>query len=250
MSGVFDLTGRVALVTGAGQGVGAGIARRLAAQGAAVAVNDIDPERAKQSAESIAKEGGRALACPFDVIDPEAVAAAVARIEDELGPVDILVNNAGVPPGMALAPFRTTAHDDWKPFIDLNVYGVLHCTRAVIDGMCTRGFGRVITISSGAGTGGAGIGVAAYGAAKGGGLAFSRNLALEVAREGVTVNGVALGLMNNVPEEAVASMARTVPAGRLGDPDDVGACCVYLASDEAAWMTGQTLQLNGGSITT
>ena len=108
----------------------------------------------------------------------------------------------------------------------------------------------MITISSGAGTSGVPIGVAAYGAGKGGGLGFMRNLALEVAQSGVTANSIALGLMNNVSEEMLPILTKTIPVGRAGDPDEIGACCVYLASDEAGWMTGQTIQLNGGSVTT
>ncbi len=247
---MFDLAGRVALVTGAGQGVGAGIARQLARQGAAVAINDRAEERARETAAAIRNAGGRAEPSPFDVTDFEAVTAGVAAVEAALGPVDVLVNNAGIPAGMGMTKFRDTGPLDWAPYVDVNLYGVLHCCKAVLDGMCDRGFGRIITISSGAGTAGTGIGVAAYGAGKGGGLGFMRNLALEVARDGVTANSVALGLMNNVPKEAVPMLAGTVPVGRLGDPDEVGACCVYLASNEAGWMTGQTLQLNGGSVTT
>ena len=247
---MFDLEGRVALVTGAGQNVGAGIARALAARGAAVAVNDLVPERAEAVAQEIAAADGRAVAAPFDVADLGAVQAAVATAETRLGPVDVLVNNAGVPAGMGMQRFVETGPEDWKPYLDLNLHGVLHCCKAVVAGMCERGFGRVITISSGAGTSGVGIGVAAYGAGKGGGLSFMRNLALEVAASGVTANSVALGLMNNVPEEAVPALAPTIPVKRLGSPEDVAACCVYLASNEAGWMTGQTIQLNGGSVTT
>ncbi len=149
-----------------------------------------------------------------------------------------------------MTKFRETEPADWGPYIDINLYGVMNCCKAVIDGMCERRFGRVITISSGAGTAGVGIGVSAYGAGKGGGLAFMRSLALEVASDGVTANSLALGLMNNVPEETVPGLAGSVPVGRLGSPDDIASCCVYLASDEASWMTGQTIQLNGGSVTT
>jgi len=247
---MFDLKGRVALVTGAGQGVGAGIARQLASQGAAVAVNDLEADRAAATVAAIADAGGRALGLAFDVSDYDSVVAGVEEIQAELGPIDVLVNNAGVPAGMGMTPFRETQPADWTAFIDINLYGVLNCCKAVIDRMCEQNFGRVITISSGAGTAGVGLGVSAYGAGQGGGLGFMRNLALEVARDGVTANSLALGLMNNVPEEAVPTLAGTVPAGRLGDPDEIGACCVYLASKEASWMTGQTLQLNGGSVTT
>ena len=247
---MFDLGGRVVLVTGAGQNVGAGIARQLAAQGAAVAVNDLMAERAQATVVEIEEAGGRAAAFPFDVGDWAAVQAGVKSAEAELGAIDILVNNAGVPAGMAMTKFRETEPADWGPYIDVNLYGVMNCCKAVVAGMCDRRFGRLITISSGAGTAGTGIGVSAYGAGKGGGAAFMRNLALEVAGDGVTANSLALGLMNNVPEEALPALAASIPAGRLGSPDDIAACCVYLASDEAGWMTGQTIQLNGGSVTT
>ncbi len=247
---MFDLGGRVALVTGAGQNVGAGIASQLAGQGAAVAVNDLMLDRAQATVAQITAASGRAAAFAFDVADWAAVQAGVKSAEAELGPIDILVNNAGVPAGMGMTKFRETEPADWGPYIDINLYGVMNCCKAVIDGMCERRFGRVITISSGAGTAGVGIGVSAYGAGKGGGLAFMRSLALEVASDGVTANSLALGLMNNVPEETVPSLAGSVPVGRLGSPDDIASCCVYLASDEASLMTGQTIQLNGGSVTT
>jgi 3-oxoacyl-[acyl-carrier protein] reductase len=244
---MFDLSGRVALVTGAGQNQGAGIARALAARGAAVAVNDLHAERA----ESVAKEiGGKARAAPFDVTGLAAVTAGVARVERELGPVDILVNNAGVPEGMAVAPFREMDPAAWRRYVDLNLYGVVNCCKAVIDGMCRRGFGRVVAISSGAGQTGLALGVSLYAAGKGGAIAFMRHLALETARFGVTANTLALGLMSNAGgAEVTAALAKTVPVGRLGTPEDVGAACVYLASNEAAWLTGQTIGLNGGNLT-
>jgi NAD(P)-dependent dehydrogenase (short-subunit alcohol dehydrogenase family) len=247
---VFDLTGRVALVTGAGQGVGAGIARSLASQGAAVGVNDLVLERARATADGIAGSGGKAAACAFDVGDTNAVTAGVAEIEAELGPLDILVNNAGVPPGMGVVKFRETRPADWKAYIDLNLYGVMNCCKAVVDGMCDRGWGRIITISSGAGTTGLNLGVSAYAAGKGGGISFMRHLALETAEFGVTANTLALGLIDNQADPSITEhLARTIPAGFCGQPEDIGPCCVYLASNEARWMTGQTIGLNGGSTT-
>jgi 3-oxoacyl-[acyl-carrier protein] reductase len=247
---MFDLSGRVALVTGAGQNQGAGIARALAAQGAAVAVNDLHGERAEAVAKQIATRGGRALAAPFDVTDLAAVGTGVERIARELGPIDVLVNNAGVPEGMGIAPFREMDPAAWRRYVDLNLYGVIHCCKAVIDGMCTSGFGRVITISSGAGQTGLALGVSLYAAGKGGAIAFMRHLALETARFGVTANTLALGLMSNAGgADVTAALAKTIPVGRLGTPEDVGAACVYLASNEAAWLTGQTIGLNGGNLT-
>ena len=247
---MFDLTGKVALVTGAGQNAGAGIAALLARQGASVAVNDLVEQRALETARLIAGDSGRAVAAPFDVTDAESVAAGIETVEERVGPVDILVNNAGVPPGMQLVRFREMDPAEWSRYVDLNLYGVLHCTRAVIDGMCERGWGRVITISSGAGQIGLSIGVALYGAGKGGAIAFMRHLALEVARSGVTANTLTLGMMENAAGSGQAeALAELVPVGRLGRPEDVGAAVVFLASEEAGWLTGQTIGLNGGWVT-
>ena len=241
---VFDLTDRTALVTGAGRGVGLGIARVLIDAGAHVYVNDLEPDRAMTAAADL---GERALALPFDVTDLEAVTTSLAAV----APVDVLVNNAGIPPSMRPLPFRQTTPDDWAPFLDVNIVGVLNCTRAVIDGMCERGHGRVITISSGSGTHGQNIGVSLYGAGKGGAISFMRHLALETARDGVTANTLALGLMEREdgPSEVTEKMARMIPVGRTGTPDDIGYAVTFLASDEAAWITGQTIAVNGGSTT-
>jgi 3-oxoacyl-[acyl-carrier protein] reductase len=245
---MFDLRGRTALVTGAGQNVGAGIARALAERGARVVVNDLRPERADAIAAELATGDMAAspMAAPFDVTDLDAVLAAVG----ELPAVDILVNNAGIAVDMALAPFRDADPASWAGPVRVNIDGVMNCCKAVIDGMCDRRWGRIITISSGAGTAGTRIGVTPYSAGKGGGLAFCRSLALEVARDGVTVNSLALGMMSRSDPAIDAELARSIPVGRPGTPDDVGAACVWLASDEAAWVTGQTIEINGGSITT
>jgi 3-oxoacyl-[acyl-carrier protein] reductase len=247
---MFDLSGKVALVTGAGQNVGAGIARALASRGAAVAINDLHAERAERVAKEIEAAGGRSVAAPFDVTSLEATQSGVAKVSSQLGPIDVLVNNAGVPDGMGLTRFRDYDPAQWARMIDLNLYGVLHCTRAVVDGMCSRRWGRIVTISSGAGQVGLPIGVSLYGAGKGGAIAFMRHLAIELARDGVTANTLALGLMSNAGDTAATkALAATVPLGRLGTPEDVGAAVVYLASPEASWITGQTIGLNGGSTT-
>lgn len=239
----FDLSGRQALVTGGGQGVGEGIVRALAAHGAAVAVNDLHADRAAAVADPIP----RAVAAPFDVTDGAAVADGVAAI----GAVDILVNNAGVPEGMGVGPFAEMDPSEWAKFVDLNLYGVLHCCHAVLGGMRERGWGRIVTISSGAGVTGINLGVSLYGASKGGAIAFMRHLAIENARAGITANCLALGLMDNkANREVTEQLARSVPVGRLGQPDDVGAAVVYLASEEAAWLTAQTINLDGGSLPT
>lgn len=248
---MFDLTGRTALVTGAGQGVGEGIAALLAEAGAAVAVNDLHEERARAVAAGIEAAGGRAIAAPFDVGAYSAVEAGIAAAEAEIGPLDILVNNAGIPESMGVQQFRESDPESWRPYIDVNLYGVMNCSRAVINGMADRGYGRIVTISSGAGTIGLSLGVSPYAAGKGGGLSFMRHLAIENARQGVTANTVAIGLIDNHQDPGVtAHMAKQVPVGRLGQPRDIASLCLYLASDEASWMTGQTIELNGGAVTT
>ena len=246
---MFDLTGKTALVTGAGQSVGAGIARALASQGCSVFVNDIVAERAEHVAAAIRATGGVASAAPFDVTDADAVRTGV----DRLGSLHILVNNAGNAGADAFAPkpFADMDPNEYARFLDVNLLGVMHCTRAVLDGMRAQRHGRIITISSGAGTSGSRMGISVYGAAKGGAISLMRHIAMENARNGVTANSLALGLMASADGgEFTAQLAKTVPAGRLGTPEDVGAACVWLASDEAAWVTGQTINIDGGSVTT
>jgi 3-oxoacyl-[acyl-carrier protein] reductase len=242
---VFDLTGRVAVVTGAGRGVGLGIARSLLARGAEVAINDLHEESAHEAAEQL---GGHAAA--FDVTDPNAVRTGLDAVSRALGPVDILVNNAGIPETMRAVHFADMSREEWAPYFDLNVYGSLNCIAEVLTGMRERRWGRIVQISSGAGRTGHGIGVSLYGASKSGIEGFIRHLALEVATDGVTANALALGRMDRPSDpDDTAGLGRSVPTGRLGTPADVGAAVVYLASVEAAWMTGQTVNLNGGAVT-
>ena len=242
---MFDLSGKTAVVTGAGQNVGAGIARLLAAQGAMVHVNDIVADRAQGTVDQISAAGGTATVASFDVTDYDAVTDAITSI----GVVDILVNNAGNggAEGMGLTQFRDSEPAGWMGAINVNLFGVLHCSRAVINGMCERGFGRVITISSGAGITGLRIGVSPYAAGKGGAIAFMRHLAMENARFGVTANSLALGLMQPENSGPVDALAKQIPVGRTGTPEDIGGACVYLASDEASWVTGQTIHIDGGA---
>ena len=247
---MFDLTGKTALVTGSGQGVGLGIARTLIDAGAIVYINDLVADRALAAANEL---GPNARPLPFDVANFADVEAAIAGAD----PIDILVNNAGIPPLMRAVKFRDLPRDEWGPYVDVNLYGVLNCVKAVLDGMCERNWGRIITISSGAGTQGLNIGVSIYGAGKGEGISFMRHIAIENAGDGVTANTLALGLMQRdepgISEDqrtVTAKIAKTVPAGRLGTGTDIGYACVYLASEEASWVTGQTIAINGGSATT
>ncbi len=241
--------GRVAFVTGAGRNVGAGIARALAARGLAVAVNDLHPERAEATASAIVASGGRAIPAPADVCEPDQVAAAFAHVAAVLGPVDVLVNNAGVPDGgVPLQSFRDMPVEHWDRYLRINLHAVLHCTKTVIDGMCERGYGRIVTIISEAGRLGVPPGLTLYAAGKAGAAGFSRVLAHEVGKFGVTVNCVSLGSMDNAPVRE--QVLKAMPTRRYGTPDDVGAAVAYLASPEAAWVTGQTLAVNGGYFTT
>lgn len=243
---MFDLTGKSSLVTGAGQSVGAGIAQCLAAQGSAVFVNDIVIERAERVAAHIRSAGGVASALSFDVTDARGVQSAIAAV----GPVDVLVNNAGNAGAHPFVPtqFVDMEPDDYARFLDVNLLGVMHCTRAVLAPMYTREWGRIITIASGAGTTGNRMGISAYGAAKGGAIAFMRHIAIETARRGVTANSLALGLMANTDGGSYTEqLAKTIPVGRLGTPADIGAACVWLASEEGGWVTGQTITIDGGS---
>ena len=245
---MFDLTGRVAVVTGAGRSVGAGIATALAGQGATVVVNDIVADRAAATADAIRLGGGHAAPAVFDVTDPTAVTDALAGV----GPIDILVNNAGNAGAHTFTPkpFHEMTPDEYARFIDVNLLGVFHCTRAVLGPMRDRGHGRIITVSSGAGLSGNRMGISIYGAAKGGAIAFMRHIAMESASRGITANTIALGLMaNTAGGDYTEQLARTIPVGRLGTPADVGAAAVWLASDEASWMTGKTITLDGGSLT-
>ena len=253
---MFDLSAHTALVTGAGQGMGAGIAMALARQGARVAVNDLDATRAAATVADIQASDGNAIAVVFDVTDIDAVEAGVRSATDAFdASIDVLVNNAGVPSDMALTAFVDMDPAAWRSYVDLNLYGSLHCIRAVLDGMRSNRWGRVIQISSGAGQTGIKMGISLYGASKSAIEGFVRHLSQEVASEGITVNALALGLMNNAVADGpdtpsvIESLSRTVPVGRLGTAEDVGAAVVFVASDEAGWLTGQTIQLNGGQTT-
>jgi NAD(P)-dependent dehydrogenase (short-subunit alcohol dehydrogenase family) len=247
------LEGRTALVTGGGRGVGAGIALALAENGAAVAVNDLHEERAAAVAEQLRGLGVEAMPVIFDITDYAAVERGVAEVESDLGPIDILVNNAGIPEGYWSGPFVESTHDNWEPFIQLNVYGQLNAVRVVLPGLLERGWGRVIQISSGAAARGlpAGVGESLYGASKSFMDGFLRHVALEIARTGVTFNAIAPGLMTAAAayasEETMAAVLANVPIGRLGDPREVGAAVAWLASEPAGYVTGQVIHVNGGS---
>ncbi|MBT2272030.1 SDR family NAD(P)-dependent oxidoreductase [Rhodococcus qingshengii] len=251
---MFELSGRTALVTGAGQSVGEGIAKVLARQGAAVVVNDLFSDRAEKVADEIMAEGHRAIAKGFDVTDYATTLDSIRAAEEVFGAhVDIVVNNAGIAEGRVTRPFREMNPEDWRAPIDLNIFGAMNCIKAVLDGMCDAGWGRIIQISSGSARTGQDINQTMYATGKSGIEGFIRHLAAETGKYGVTANIVALGLQANLTEkmtpEMIEQLLSGVPIGRLGDPEEAGAFCAYLASDEAGGMTGQTLDFNGGSQT-
>ena len=253
MSAMFSFEGRVALVTGAGQGVGECIADVLAKAGARVAVNDIVGERAEAVALRIRETGGRALAVAADVTDQARIRQAVEAARRELGPVDILVNNAGIPAtGMKLAEFADSSPAEWHAMVELNLYGVMLTTHAVLPDMQSRHYGRIVTIVSDAGRVGERYQVV-YAAAKAGAAGFSRALAKEVGRRGITCNCVALGSIANPRSsrdpDLLARQLKFYPVGRLGEPMDVAAAVAWLASEQASWVTGQTIPVNGGYST-
>jgi 3-oxoacyl-[acyl-carrier protein] reductase len=246
---VGELSGRTALITGAGQNVGAETARVLAARGATVGVNDLFPDRAERVVEEIRAAGGKAEAVVADVTDLEAVREAFGLF----GPIDVLVNNAGIPiTGISMKKFVDDDPAEWKAFVDLNVYGPLNCTHVALPGMLDRGWGRVITISSESARVGDKL-ISVYAASKGAGPALMRSLAKEVGRSGITCNSLSLATQSNAGIDEGSDMAlkqlRAYAIPRLGRASDVAAAVAWLVSDDASWVTGQTIPVNGGYAT-
>ena len=241
---MFDLTGRKALVTGATGGIGGAIARALHAQGAAVAVSGT---RAEALADLAAALGERVHVLPCDLSRPEEVEALVPAAEAALGGLDILVNNAGVTRDGLLMRMKDA---DWDGVIAVNLTAAFRLSRAAVKGMMRRRHGRIVQIGSVVGTTG-NAGQVNYVASKAGLVGMTKALAAEVATRGITANCVAPGFIASPMTDALNeaqrdAILRNVPAGRLGSGGDVAAAVVYLASDEAAYVTGQTLHVNGG----
>ncbi|MEO8276945.1 MAG: 3-oxoacyl-ACP reductase FabG [Thermoanaerobaculia bacterium] len=238
--------GRVALITGASAGIGAASARALAASGARVALTYLhQSERAQSVADEI---GGRAY--PLDLRDRAAIPDLVARVRADLGDIEILVLNAGATRDVLL-PFLP--EDDWAEILEVNLNSSFRLTKCVIKGMLSRRWGRVIAISSASGVAGQ-IGQTHYSAAKAGLIGFVKALAKEVATFGVTSNAIAPGfirtdLLAAMPESKLQEALRGVPMGRVGTPEEVAAVVQFLASDAASYLTGQTLRVDGGLLT-
>ena len=251
---MFNLEGRCALITGAGQGVGAQIARVLAEQGATVLVNDLFQDRAEVVVDEIRRSGGKAASLVADITKLEVLKEQIERVSSELGcQIDILVNNAGIPAeGIELARFVDSDPTQWSRHIELNGYGLLNATYAVLPGMIERQWGRIVTITSDGGRVGD-AGVAVYGAAKAMGPGFMRSLAKEVGSVGVTCNSISLGSIahpNYQPDaERLAKMNKLYATRRRGTPEDIAPAVLLLVSDEGSWITGQTIPVNGGYAT-
>jgi 3-oxoacyl-[acyl-carrier protein] reductase len=241
---MFSLEGRTALVTGATGGIGAAIARALDAAGARLAISGTRRERLDEVAGAL---GAGAVPLPCDLSDRDAVEALVPAAEEALGRLDILVNNAGITRDSLFVRMRDA---DWDDVLRLNLTAAFRLARAAARGMMQRRHGRIISIASIVGVTG-NPGQANYAAAKAGMIAMSKSLALELATRGVTANCIAPGMIDTemiarLTDQQRAAIAERIPARRLGTPGDVAAGVVYLASDEAAYVTGQTLHVNGG----
>lgn len=242
----------VAIVTGAGSGIGRATAQRLADEGAKVAVADINLETAQETVAQIQANGGTALAVHVDVTSAESARQMVQRTEAALGPVDVLVNNAGWD---TFAPFLETDAALWEKVLLINLKGPIACTHAVLPGMISRRRGRIVCLSSDAGRVGS-SGEVVYSAAKGGVIAFAKALAREVARYGICINCIAPGPTDTPFLKAfetssdgtrvVEAMIKATPLRRLAQPEEIAAAIAFLASAEAAFITGQTLSVSGG----
>ncbi|MGH6776685.1 MAG: 2-hydroxycyclohexanecarboxyl-CoA dehydrogenase [Bradyrhizobium sp.] len=247
----FD--GRTVIVTGGGGGIGGATCRRFAREGGRLAVFDIDLDAAERIAASIRSDGGAAQAFRCDITDRNSIDAAVAAAESRIGPIDVLVNNAGWD---IFRPFTKTEPAQWDRLVAINLIGALHMHHAVLPGMVARKAGRIVNISSDAARVGS-SGEAVYAACKGGIVAFSKTIAREHARHGITVNVVCPGPTDTAlfadykqgagnPEKLEEAFKRSIPLGRIGRPEDLPGAILFFASDDAAYVTGQVLSVSGG----
>lgn len=247
------MTPRVALVTGGASGIGREICRALAAADRRVGVADLNADGAAETVATIAAAGGEAIAVPMDITDSDAVMQGYLQTVDELGPVEVLVNAAGWDRFMR---FVDTDEDFWDRIIDINFKGMLRVTHACVPGMIEGGWGRIVNIASDAGRVGSSL-EAVYSGAKGGTIAFSKTLAREVARKGITVNVVCPGATdtpllteladaNDDSERVISALANASAMKRLGTAEEIAPAVVYFASEGAGFTTGQTLSVSGG----
>ena len=247
------LKGKTIIVTGGGGGIGGATCKRLAQEGAKLAVLDRDLGAAQKTAAQITEAGGTALALACDITQRTDIDAALAQIEAQLGPVDVLVNNAGWD---VFKPFTQTNEHEWERLIAINLTGALHMHHAVLPRMVERRAGRIVNIASDAARVGS-SGEAVYAACKGGLVSFSKTIAREHARHGISVNVVCPGPTETAlfagfadaapnPEKLREAFVRAIPLGRMGQPQDLAGAIAFFASDDAGFITGQVLSVSGG----
>ena len=250
----METTDRVAVVTGAASGMGLAIARHLAARGHRVGLLDLQGDAALGAARELRENGGSALAVAADVTDRAAVDAALAEVRGQLGPIAIMVTAAGLD---AFDQFTAITTDTWERVLAINLTGTFHCLQAAVPDMLEARWGRMVTISSSSAQSGAPR-MAHYVASKAGVIGLTKALALELAPHGITVNAIPPGMIDTpMLRRAEAGgdvgkvdkvAARVIPVGRLGTPDEIAAACGFLCSDDAAFITGQVIGVNGGMV--
>jgi 3-oxoacyl-[acyl-carrier protein] reductase len=245
----MGLQGRVALVTGAAQGIGRAIAEALARDGADVAVVDLDAGRSQETVAAVEKLGRRALNVKVNVAEWSDARAMAEHVVKEWGKIDILVNNAGITRDGLLLRMK---EEDWNLVLQVNLNGTFHCTKAVLQPMTKQRYGRIINIASIVGVMG-NVGQANYAASKAAVIGFTKTVAREYASRAVTVNAVAPGFIDTAMTQGLSTdvkdmLQKQIPLGRLGQPEDIAAAVRFLASDEAAYITGQVLHVNGGML--
>lgn len=239
--------GKTAVVTGAAQGIGWAIAKRLYDEGAKVALLDISSEKVKAAAERIDPEGKRTAGYACNVADQASVNQVMEAVEMQQGPIDILINNAGITrDGM----FHKMSAEQWDQVLDVNLNGIYNCTRAVINGMRARKYGKIVNLASVSAFGN--MGQTNYGASKAAVIGFTKCLAKESARAGITVNAIAPSYINTemlqaVPEDVMQKFIAAIPSNRLGTPEELAAVAAFLSSDDSSFVTGECIVVSGGS---
>ncbi|MGQ9508879.1 MAG: 3-oxoacyl-[acyl-carrier-protein] reductase [Thermodesulfobacteriota bacterium] len=243
----MELLGKVALVTGSGQGIGKAIALLLAEKGADIVVSDINLEKAQETAKEIEEKGRRAMALKVDVADSEEVERMVETIIEKFSHIDILVNNAGITRDKLLLRMSV---EDWDAVLDVNLKGVFNCTKSVIKYMSKQKRGKIVNIASVVGLMG-NVGQANYSASKAGVIGFTKTVAREFAQRGININAIAPGYIKTpmtevLPEKVKEELMKLIPMGRLGQPEDVAQAVLFLVSEASSYVTGQVLNVNGG----
>jgi NAD(P)-dependent dehydrogenase (short-subunit alcohol dehydrogenase family) len=242
---------RVAVVTGAASGMGLAVGRRLASLGHRVALLDLDGDAVTSAAEELRSTGPGAVGLPVDVTDRPAVDDAMAKVRGELGPIEILVTSAGLD---EFQPFTEITIEAWERMLDVNLTGTFHCVQAAIPDMLAAGWGRIVTISSSSAQSGAAR-MAHYVASKGGVIGLTKALAVEYAANGITVNSIPPGFIDTPMARraeargdlpSIDAVAARTPVRRAGTPEDIAAACAFLCSEEAGYVTGQLIGVNGG----